>query len=74
MGDFNEVTDNEEVRLRALEDALLLLPTELQGIHLSVKSLEDHLEMINGSLGSFDKRIGDIEDKHEYEDKREKEE
>ena len=67
------MTKTETERLRGIEDALLLLPIELKGIHKAGKETVEHLEMINGSLGNLDERVGDIEIRHKYQDKQEEE-
>ena len=63
------MTKTEEERIRNIEDVLLLLPRDIGDIKESSKATEQHLEMINGSLGNLDDRVEDVETRHEYIDK-----
>ncbi len=63
----------EETRIRKVEDALLLLPTQLTSIEGGQEDIKEHLEIIDGALGEFDDRIHSVETRWDYQDKRKEE-
>ena len=62
----------DEKRIRAIEDTLLLLPTELKEIKEGQIEIVEHLETINGSFGEFDDRLHKVETKWDYQEKNKK--
>jgi len=58
-----------EKRIRAVEDTLLLLPTQLEDIKDTQQEIVEHLEVINGSFGELDERVHKVETKWDYQEK-----
>ena len=63
------MTKTEEDRIRAIEDTLLILPTELKAIKEGQEEIVEHLETINGTFGEFDDRLHTVETKWDYQEK-----
>ena len=67
------MTKTEEDRIRAIEDTLLILPTELKAIKEGQEEIVEHLETINGTFGEFDDRLHTVETKWDYQEKNKEE-
>ena len=59
----------EEERIRKIEDALLILPSELEKITDTQAEIVEHLEIINGTFGDLDDRVHKVETKWDYQEK-----